>query len=198
MPHVYDRHARGPRSASALVLALAATHAAWAQLDGNDLAALRAAARREGWTFTVASNPATAQSQAELCGLREPPDWRLGATYDNASALRDLPAAFDWRQETGCPPVRNQGGCGSCWAFATVGALECNILIRDGQTVDLSEQWLVSCNQSGYSCGHGGWFAHEYHRSATDPCGQTGAVLEARTRARMPGRLMGSAGSPRS
>ncbi|MEW5924463.1 MAG: FG-GAP-like repeat-containing protein, partial [Candidatus Zixiibacteriota bacterium] len=52
-----------------------------------------------------------------------------------------------------------------------------NIKIKDNTLVDLSEQWLVSCNQSGWDCG-GGWFAHSYHMSYTDPCGGTGAVFE--------------------
>ena len=87
------------------------------------------------------------------------------------------PAKLDWRTMDGTTAVKAQGSCGSCWAFSTVGALECNILIRDGVEVDLSEQWLVSCNQSGWSCGGGG-FAHGYHMLKTDPCGGTGAVLE--------------------
>ncbi|MBN2564159.1 MAG: DUF333 domain-containing protein [Candidatus Eisenbacteria bacterium] len=88
-----------------------------------------------------------------------------------------LPEEFDWRVLDGCTAVKSQGNCGSCWAFSTVGALECNILIRDGTEVDLSEQWLVSCNQEGWSCGGGG-FGHRYHMLTTDPCGGAGAVLE--------------------
>jgi putative hemolysin len=88
-----------------------------------------------------------------------------------------LPAKFDWRTLDGCTAVKAQGSCGSCWAFSTVGALECNILIRDGVEVDLSEQWLVSCNQHDWNCGGGG-FAHRYHMLTRDPCGGTGAVLE--------------------
>jgi len=84
--------------------------------------------------------------------------------------------------------MRSQGGCGSCWAFATVSALEWNIGIRDGVVVDLSEQWLVSCNQEvdppqtlekTWGC-NGGWWAHDYFTgAATDPCGGSGAVFEA-------------------
>jgi putative hemolysin len=87
------------------------------------------------------------------------------------------PAKFDWRAMDGTTGVKAQGNCGSCWAFGTVGAFECNILIKDGVEVDLSEQWLVSCNQSDWSCSGGG-FAHGYHMLKRDPCGGTGAVLE--------------------
>jgi C1A family cysteine protease len=53
--------------------------------------------------------------------------------------------------------VRDQGNCGSCWAFATTGALESYTLIKNNQPntdVDLSEQILVSCSHAG-SCGGG-------------------------------------------
>ena len=61
---------------------------------------------------------------------------------------------------------------------ATVGPLECNIKIKDVKEVDLSEQWLISCNQSGYSCLNGGWDAHAYHQATPGKCGHSGAVLE--------------------
>ncbi len=73
-----------------------------------------------------------------------------------------LPSAFNWCDWGGCTTVRNQGSCGSCWAFSTVGPLESNIRIHDGFLKDLSEQYLVSCNTDGWGCD-GGWFAHDYH-----------------------------------
>ncbi len=150
-----------------------------AQIGTDRLNELREQGVLEDWTFTVGENSATVRAPTELCGLVPPSEPDLSAPLAPNPTLRgDLPVAFDWRAETGCPPVRDQGGCGSCWSFATVGALECNILIRDDDTVDLSEQWLVSCNQSGYSCW-GGWWAHHYHHGSPDACGGTGAVLEA-------------------
>ena len=62
-----------------------------------------------------------------------------------------------------CTPVRNQGSCGACWAFATAGVLETVIKQRDGVDRDLSEQYLVSCNTDGWTCSNGGWWAHDYH-----------------------------------
>ena len=141
------------------------------------IAAERARGEEEGWTFTIGVTPASARPMDELCGLVVPDDWWVGARFSSDPPRLGLPASFDWCDTAGCPPVRNQGSCGSCWAFATVGVLECNILIADGNTVDLSEQWLLSCNRSGYDCS-GGWYAHEYHESQTDACGGTGAVLE--------------------
>jgi C1A family cysteine protease len=155
-----------------------------AQLSGDDIAALRAQGEREGWTFTVSQNPATQYPLSQLCGVVQPPDWRVGARFDNRPVQRDLPATFDWRNYNGqsyCPPIRDQRSCGSCWAFAVMGAVECNIFIRDGVACDVSEQWLVSC------CGLGGC-SGEWPGRATnfllcsgeyqDPWGGFGAVPE--------------------
>ncbi len=159
-----------------LVVIMAAGAAA--QLSSEDIAALRAQGEREGWTFTVSENPATQRPLEELCGFVVPDNWWVGAKFDPCTPTRSLPAAFDWRDYGACPPVRNQGNCGSCWAFGTVGPLESNIIIKDGIVPDLSEQWLVSCNSDGWGC-NGGFWAHDYHEWKPDPCGGKGAVLEA-------------------
>lgn len=63
-----------------------------------------------------------------------------------AAADPQLPVRWDWREHSGCTPVRDQGTqCDSSWAFATVGVLESRILIEEGQAVDLAEQQLVNC-----------------------------------------------------
>ncbi len=151
----------------------------YAQLTDDDITALKTQGIEEGWTFEVTKNPATEYSIDQLCGMVEPPDWREKGrfvSFENKSD-RDIPAAFDWRELGGCTSVKNQEGCGSCWAFSTVGALECNILLQDGVEVDLSEQFLVSCNYHGWDCD-GGWFAHDYHQFIMDPCDSIGATLE--------------------
>jgi len=73
--------------------------------------------------------------------------------------LTDLPASFDWRANGGyfVTPVRNQGGCGSCWAFATAAALESYNLIKNntpGNPDDRAEEILLSCAGAG-SCNGG-------------------------------------------
>jgi len=89
-----------------------------------------------------------------------------------------LPSAFDWRDQGGVTSVKNQGSCGSCWAFGTVGPLEANIKIKDGIEEDLSEQYLLSCNTNGWDCG-GGWWAHDYHQWKKPPSeSEAGAVPE--------------------
>ncbi|MGB2985080.1 MAG: C1 family peptidase [Phycisphaerae bacterium] len=156
---------------------LAAAGTAFGQLSPADIKALQEQGEAEGWTFTVGENSATSRSLDGLCGFVKPEDWWVDAKFDPCTRKRDLPESFDWRNLGGCTSVKNQGDCGSCWAFGTMGPLECNILIKDGIEVDLSEQWLVSCNREGWGC-NGGFWAHDYHEWKTDTCGGTGAVPE--------------------
>lgn len=61
------------------------------------------------------------------------------------SSSLTYPSSFDWRTQSIMTPVKNQGNCGSCWAFAAVGVFEALIKQRLGATVDLAEQQLVNC-----------------------------------------------------
>ncbi|HKM82700.1 MAG TPA: C1 family peptidase, partial [Candidatus Acidoferrum sp.] len=69
------------------------------------------------------------------------------------------PAHWDWREQGDVTPVKNQGACGSPWAFAPVAVVESKLLILQNLTVILSEQELVSCaaqklgSTLGDSCG---------------------------------------------
>lgn len=152
--------------------------AALAQLSTSDIEALKERGKNEGWTFTVKESEATQYSIAQLTGIKipkamDPSAAKFLPTIDPAT----LPAAYDWRTITPMPPIRNQGGCGSCWAFSTAGAMECAIKIYDDTVVDLSEQWLVSCNTDGYGCD-GGWLVFDYFLDRSDPCGGIGTVPE--------------------
>jgi C1A family cysteine protease len=72
-----------------------------------------------------------------------------------AKPAPSLPASFDWRASGGVTSVKDQGNCGSCWAFSSVGQLEALLKIKTGVTYDLSEQFLVSCETNNYGCDGG-------------------------------------------
>jgi len=163
---------------SIVLILLMAPVSASGELTPDDIANLQDRAQDEGWTFVVGENSATQYSLDQLCGLQVPDDWRAEGRFVPVTAQANLPAYFDWRDLVDLPPVKNQGGCGSCWAFGSIGPLECAIKIKDDVTVDLSEQWLINCNREGWGCG-GGWWAHDYHQWKTDDCGGVGAVFEA-------------------
>jgi len=86
------------------------------------------------------------------------------------------PYSLDWRNMNGnnyVTGVRNQGSCGSCWAFAATGALEAKCLIAlsaPNSEINLSEQTLVSCSPAG-SCAAGGYIdaASEFFRTTGIP-----------------------------
>jgi C1A family cysteine protease len=82
----------------------------------------------------------------------EPRPWQAGVFPKHRAAVPQLPAAWDWRNVNGqnfVDPVRNQGGCGSCVAFASAAAVEAHWQIQKGQpnlNIDLSEAALFFTN----------------------------------------------------
>ena len=112
---------------------------------------------------------------------------RVGLLYPLAQeeeeirALQDqgilaLPSSLDWRSNGGnfVTPIRDQGSCGSCWAFATTAATESAVMITlgtSGTDLNLAEQILVSCSGQG-SCGGG------YIHSTSTYIRDTGLPLE--------------------
>ena len=85
--------------------------------------------------------------EAEVQGISDVPT-------ENAGEIVSAPATYDLRTAGRVSPVKNQGSCGSCWAFASYGSLESEVL--PGQMFDFSENNLKNTNGfDGYACSGG-------------------------------------------
>ncbi|KAJ1286715.1 hypothetical protein BS78_03G373200 [Paspalum vaginatum] len=71
------------------------------------------------------------------------------------AGVGDVPRSVDWRQAGAVTAVKDQGRCGSCWAFSTVVAVEGINAIRTGSLVSLSEQELIDCDREESGCQGG-------------------------------------------
>ncbi|RHY04312.1 hypothetical protein DYB25_011467 [Aphanomyces astaci] len=79
--------------------------------------------------------------------------------FTNAAPLPELAneraSEADWSTSKCNSPMTNQGSCGSCWAFASIGTVETAHCIATGELLDLSEQQLVSCDKKNSGCNGG-------------------------------------------
>jgi len=123
-----------------------------------------------GRTFDVEDNWVTEYlrsggDKSSVTGLVKPADWQINATFVDIAPRADLPEAFDWREVIGgLQPIKNQGECGSCWAFSVTAVLESiyTIAFPEQNIPDLAEQTLVSkCYRKG-NCDGGFFSAFKY------------------------------------
>ena len=98
--------------------------------EAKELAETRQMIEENGWTWEAgptgvsALPPSERQKMLGLIHSQYDDQPRPGEAVLEALPERDLPTSWDWRTLGGTTPAKNQGGCGSCWAFAAVGALE--------------------------------------------------------------------------
>ncbi len=116
-----------------------------------------------GQTMISAIDAASLVEKSSGVTLLNHPNPPADSEVSSSLRLQSIPPSFDWRTYNGAnwmTPVRNQGMCGSCWAFAAVGVAEAvtNIGNRDPSLdPDMSEQYLVTdCAADVGNCA-GGW-----------------------------------------
>jgi len=86
--------------------------------------------------------------------------------------LQNLPDELDWREKGILNEPKDQGSCGSCWAFSAIAVLESHIALQTGKLFQLSEQQIVSCTPNPDQCGGTGgcsgsteWLGFDYVKS---------------------------------
>ena len=122
-------------------------------------------------TFTMGSNQFTDLTHAEfaaryLGGYVESNratsgEGSRGDTNTTSSSSASVPDSIDWRQKGAVTAEKDQGNCGSCWAFSAVGAIEAANAIAGKGLKSLSEQELVSCDTNDLGC-QGGAMDHAF------------------------------------
>eukprot|EP01060_Flectonema_neradi_P003173 TRINITY_DN12026_c1_g1_i1.p1 TRINITY_DN12026_c1_g1~~TRINITY_DN12026_c1_g1_i1.p1 ORF type:complete len:358 (+),score=99.66 TRINITY_DN12026_c1_g1_i1:47-1120(+) len=115
----------------------------------------------EGRTWTAGLNEYTDWSNEEFRAKRTGLNKKWWFNNHEArlngvdTKVKDLPASVDWRKHSPSvvSPVKNQGGCGSCWAFSATETIESAVAIATGKLPILSPQQLVSCVSNPRQCG---------------------------------------------
>jgi len=110
----------------------------------------------ENITFTLGINQFTDLSNAEFSAMQTRAQSNRAPMVEETVDMSAVPNDVDWRTKGAVQKVKDQGACGSCWAFSATGAVESTTFIKTGTLPDLSEQQIVDCCHAGGSQGCNG------------------------------------------
>jgi C1A family cysteine protease len=109
-------------------------------------------------SFTLGHNKFSDWTDAEykrLLGFKKGNKRMVKATQPTILDVSDIPDEIDWRKKGAVNAVKDQGQCGSCWAFSATCAIEGAHFKQTGTLLSLSEQQLVDCDAQSDGCNGG-------------------------------------------
>lgn len=99
-------------------------------------------------------------------GGNDTPSGPVAPSDPSGSGNNTAPAStdgIDWRTQGVVNPIKNQGQCGSCWAFGSNAQMESLYAIKTGELYNLSEQQLVDCASKGNNGCNGGFMTNVFN-----------------------------------
>jgi cathepsin F len=112
----------------------------------------------ENGSFILGHNQFSDWTETEykkLLGFKKRRDHQVKGSNFTILDTENTPTSIDWRERGAVNAVKNQGQCGSCWAFSATAAIEGAHYMQTNQLLRLSEQQLVDCDRQSEGCNGG-------------------------------------------
>lgn len=118
-------------------------------------------------SYKLSHNSFSGYSQEEFSNMmrllflkEETPRYEPRYEYEIDTHI-ELPTSIDWRTKGVVNQIKDQGQCGSCWAFSAIQAVESAVALKTGALYNLSEQQVVDCDDMDFGCS-GGWMDNAF------------------------------------